>query len=194
VSIHEAAQWLGLEVDTRGKALCPFHPDAHKGNFGIFERDGVGLYQCFACGAKGDVISLVSRFNGVNSLEAVRQLNDVFGLGLNVDRPPRRAKSRVLVERQKDAKSRKIYERWNDMSYDGLCKFNRLFHHWALTEQPLSDKWCAAKRNIDYCEYLLDELFKHMTYKERAEIEHIDPEIFGKAEEVFGQICASVGK
>ena len=58
-------------LGARRTALCPFHDD-HAPSFTVFlESD---RFHCFGCGARGDVIELVERLEGVSFLEAVRRL------------------------------------------------------------------------------------------------------------------------
>lgn len=54
----------------RGVALCPFHKDHHP-SMGIKNN----RYHCFACGAKGDIISLVMERDNLSFIEAVTWLN-----------------------------------------------------------------------------------------------------------------------
>lgn len=45
VSLREAAQAYGLEVNRHGKALCPFHNDRHPSLYVANDH-----YYCFTCG------------------------------------------------------------------------------------------------------------------------------------------------
>ena len=65
----------GVELRLSGKAFmarCPFHvADRHPS----MSVGGVpGRYHCFSCGAGGDVIDYVSRFNGIGFRDAVDRL------------------------------------------------------------------------------------------------------------------------
>ena len=44
VSLREAAQAYGLEVNRHGKALCPFHNDRHPSLYVANDH-----YYCFTC-------------------------------------------------------------------------------------------------------------------------------------------------
>ena len=71
--IEDVAKELGMTV-VRHKALCPFHDDRHpslrfKGN----------RFKCFACGASGDVIDLVMRYNNIGFKEAVEWIGEGDG-------------------------------------------------------------------------------------------------------------------
>lgn len=51
-------------------AQCPFHPDKTASmSFGKHNR-----YNCFGCDAKGDTIDLYMKLNGVNFIQAVKEL------------------------------------------------------------------------------------------------------------------------
>lgn len=56
VSLREAAQAYGLEVNRHGKALCPFHNDRHPSLYVANDH-----YYCFTCGEHGDVIDFTAR-------------------------------------------------------------------------------------------------------------------------------------
>lgn len=51
-------------------ARCPFHPDDTASlSLGKYNR-----YNCFGCDAKGDTIDLYMKLNGVNFIQAVKEL------------------------------------------------------------------------------------------------------------------------
>ena len=65
--IEAVAKNLGIAV-VRHMALCPFHGDRHPSLHFDVKRN---RFKCFACGASGDVIDLVMRYNNVGFKEAV---------------------------------------------------------------------------------------------------------------------------
>jgi len=68
------AQSLGLAVTRKGKdhfAKCPFHADA---DASLSINRAKGVYHCFGCDAKGNVIQLVQHMEKVGFPEAVRRL------------------------------------------------------------------------------------------------------------------------
>lgn len=57
---------------------CPFHADAHAGNFRV-NLDS-GAFTCFACGARGqDVIAFIQRRDGLSFADALAALADAWG-------------------------------------------------------------------------------------------------------------------
>lgn len=79
--IEEVAKRLGMRV-VRHTALCPFHNDK---NPSLHFHRGKNRYKCFACGASGDVVDLVMRYNNVGFKEAVAEILEKKGEGLEED-------------------------------------------------------------------------------------------------------------
>ena len=72
--LAEVVSEHGIELRRRGKAyygLCPFHGEKSP-SFAV-SRDS-GLFHCFGCGAAGDVIGFVVKFQRVSFPEALRRL------------------------------------------------------------------------------------------------------------------------
>ena len=66
-------------VGRRWVGLCPFHPEKSP-SFSVNEQDG--LYYCFGCQAKGDVITFVRELEGVDFTGAVERLAGRAGVTL----------------------------------------------------------------------------------------------------------------
>jgi hypothetical protein len=63
-------------------ALCPFHSEK-TGSFVVHED----YFKCFGCGAAGDVLTFVQKFDRMSFLEALRSLAEYTGIALQtVDR------------------------------------------------------------------------------------------------------------
>ena len=79
--IEEVARELGMRV-VRHTALCPFHNDK---NPSLHFHRGKNRYKCFACGASGDVVDLVMRYNNLGFKEAVAEILEKKGEILEAD-------------------------------------------------------------------------------------------------------------
>ena len=79
--IEEVAGKLGMRV-VRHTALCPFHNDK---NPSLHFHRGNHRYKCFACGASGDVVDLVMKYNNVGFKEAVAEILEKKGEVLVVE-------------------------------------------------------------------------------------------------------------
>ena len=62
--------------------LCPFHNEKTPS---FYVNDAEGFYHCFGCGANGDMISWLRETDGLEFIEAVRQLADMAGLPMPAD-------------------------------------------------------------------------------------------------------------
>ena len=62
--------------------LCPFH---HEKTPSFYVNDTEGFYHCFGCGANGDMISWLRETDGLEFIEAVRQLSEIAGLPMPLD-------------------------------------------------------------------------------------------------------------
>lgn len=58
-------------------AVCPFHDDHHPS---MSVHDGLGIYHCFTCGAKGDLINFVQNYKNLDFKEALAEICELFSL------------------------------------------------------------------------------------------------------------------
>lgn len=73
--VSGAAKKAGVKLVRAGRELkgcCPFHPDKSP-SFTIYADDR--RFQCFGCGAEGDVLDFVQRAYGVKLLDAIEMLD-----------------------------------------------------------------------------------------------------------------------
>ncbi len=75
VTVREAAERYGLNINRHSMACCPFHEDRHP-SMKLDER-----YHCFGCGADGDVIDFTAKLFHLSPYEAADKLNQDFGAG-----------------------------------------------------------------------------------------------------------------
>ena len=81
VSVRDAVEYYGLQVNRSRMCRCPFHADLHPSM-----KLNQACFYCFSCGATGDVIDLVARLFGLSSYEAVQKLAQDFGI--DPSKPP----------------------------------------------------------------------------------------------------------
>ena len=70
--IEEVAENLGIGI-VRHMALCPFHNDKHPSLHFDLKKN---RYKCFACGASGNVIDLVMRYNNMEFKESINWIGN----------------------------------------------------------------------------------------------------------------------
>lgn len=109
--IDIVANRLGLEP-IRNKCKCPFHDDHHPSLSLDMKRN---RYRCFACGASGDVISLVMKVANISFRQACQWLASDTGISIDTSRQPQPS------DYSKDSKPRKFdadfYQRFLQRPY-----------------------------------------------------------------------------
>ena len=157
LDMEEVARRYGVEVNRAHKALCPFHAEktpslSFKGN----------IFTCFGCGMSGSAIDFVMQLFHLSAIDAVRQLNDDFHLGLELDKPIDRA----AVQRAKqDTRLYEQFHKWVKDTYILLCDYR----HWLIAEMERNrpskigaepgDRYAAAAHMLPIVEHWLDVLF-----------------------------------
>ena len=81
VSVKEAAEYYGLEVNRGNMVCCPFHNDRTPSM-----KLNEDYFYCFGCGATGDVIDLVAGLFNMSSYDAAKKL--AYDFGIDPDKPP----------------------------------------------------------------------------------------------------------
>lgn len=144
VGVREAAERYGVRVNGRGMARCPFHDDRRPSLL----VDG-GHFHCFACGAHGDCIDFAARLFRLTPLEAARKLAADFGVA--------QEKPKKHDEAQRLGKD----ERLCFLRLSEHCRALRRRKAELAPRRPGDDfdaRFAAACRELEYAEYLLDEL------------------------------------
>ncbi len=167
VDVPTAACHYGVEVHRGNMALCPFHRERHPSCKLYADH-----YYCFGCQAHGDVIKLVQELFGLTPIEAVKQINSDFGLGLDVDKPP---DMEAVNRRRRAIAERKAEKARIEHMYDVLLRYFTLLDKYKMRYAPTSPdedtdrRFVYALQNIGYAEYML-ETFNRFDKEQQAEI------------------------
>ena len=150
VTVREAAQMYGIEVNRSGMACCPFHDDKNPSL-----RLNEEYFYCFGCGATGDVIDFTARLYNLSPKEAAEKLAQYFGLAYDSQAPPRRRYFRQKTEAQKFKEDR-------DHAFRVLADYFHLLRKWETDYSPKTPeenpdpRFMEAIQKKDYMGYLLD--------------------------------------
>lgn len=150
VTVREAAQMYGIEVNRNGMVCCPFHDDKHP-SMKLNEE----YFYCFGCGATGDVIDFTARLYNLAPREAAEKLAQDFGLAYDSQAPPRRRYIRQKTEGQKFREDR-------DHAFRVLSDYYHLLRKWETDYSPKTPeenphpRFMEAIQRKDYMGYLLD--------------------------------------
>lgn len=149
VSPADAAERYGLKVSRNGMACCPFHDDHHP-SLRLYDDH----FYCFACAAHGDVIDLAAKLLGISAPEAVRRLEEDFGLSGNDSLQSVRPARPYLTRFREDEL----------FCLSTLTEYERLLRKWKTEyapktpDDPIDDHFVEACQMLDRVEYLADFL------------------------------------
>ena len=124
VSVKEAAEYYGLEVNRGNMVCCPFHADRTPSM-----KLNEDYFYCFGCGAHGDVIDLAARLFGLSSYDAAKKL--AYDFGIDPDKPPAAA-----ALRKPKYPLAKAFQREELHCRRVLCDYLRLLAHWKVQYAP----------------------------------------------------------
>ena len=150
ITVREAAQMYGIEVNRSDMACCPFHDDKNP-SMKLNEE----YFYCFGCGATGDVIDFTARLYNLSPKEAAEKLAQDFGLAYDSQAPPRRRHVRQKSEAQKFKEDR-------DHAFRVLADYFHLLRKWETDYIPKTPeenphpRFMEAIQKKDYVGYLLD--------------------------------------
>ena len=171
VTVREAAQMYGIEVNRSGMACCPFHDDKNP-SMKLNEE----YFYCFGCGATGDVIDFTARLYNLSPKEAAEKLAQDFGLAYDSQAPPRRRYVRRKSEAQKFKEDR-------DHAFRVLADYFHLLRKWETDYTPKTPeenphpRFMEAIQKKDYVGYLLDFFLEDTPDEQRLWIAEHQSEI-----------------
>ena len=157
VTVREAAELYGIEVNRGGMACCPFHDDRHPSL-----KLNEDYFYCFGCGATGDVIDFTARLYNLTAKEAAEKLAQDFGLAYDSKAPIRRN----YVRQKSDVQMRKEKR---EHAWRVLADYYHLLRKWETDYSPRTPdeaphpRFLEAAQKKDYMAYLLDTFLDSST-------------------------------
>ena len=150
VSVKEAAEYYGLEVNRGSMICCPFHADRTPSM-----KLNEDYFYCFGCGACGDVIDLAARLFGLSGYD--------FGI---VEQKP------SVLTKLKRSKSQAELE---SRSFRVLGDYLQILQDWKEHCAPQSPEDAIDPRYAEACHMLerignMLDILACGTPKERAEV------------------------
>ena len=164
VTVRQAAEHYGLQVNRNGMALCPFHNDRHPS---LYVSDD--HYHCFACGEHGDVIDLTAKLFDLRLYDAARKLASDFHLA-----PDKPLPESIRQKWKQKTKAQQLREN-EQLCFSVLNEYRRLLLDWKKRYAPQAPEDSLDKRFVEAChrlpwaEYQLDILLQGDSY-ERGEV------------------------
>ena len=116
LNIRQVVEFYGYKVNRNGQFICPFHND-HKPSASI-KND---YFNCFVCGAGGDLITFTAKLHGLSNINACKKLVSDFRLNISTEPQTQADKlkaDRERAKRQAELKRQKEIE--NLIQHTGL--------------------------------------------------------------------------
>lgn len=165
VDISRAVQFYGLQFNSHGYAVCPFHKEVTPS----FKIQGQYAH-CFGCGWNHNIIKFVEEMFGLDFPSALEKINSDFGLGLPVNRRPTLREQRD-AQRRYDKMQAERSEQNRKAAYS-LEQFNRLLCYKAwLSEQNKTE---AIIFDLGYIDRMLERYQNPKRYIEWDAVSRIE--------------------
>ena len=123
LNIRQVVEFYGYKVNRNGQFICAFHND-HKPSASI-KND---YFNCFVCGAGGDLITFTAKLHGLSNIDACKKLDQDFHLGLSqqpVSHIDRLKADREKVKRETELKRQQEEERLIQHTGNVLADYHR---------------------------------------------------------------------
>ena len=158
VTTQEMMERVGVHVDRRGMAVCPFHGD-RDASLKVY-RDPRRGWHCYGCHAGGDVIDFAMRLYGVGFRDAVSRINEEFSLGLPIGEPMTGAQRRAMREEIERAKQARLSMQRRE--HEAENAYWAAYDAWLINERVMQENAPSglSEPNAAWCEAIIrrDEL------------------------------------
>lgn len=175
LNIRQVVEFYGFNVNRAGQFICPFHND-HKPSASI-KKD---YFNCFVCGAGGDLITFTAKLHGLSNINACKKLVSDFGLNISTEPQTQVDKlkaDRERAKRQAELKRQKEIE--NLIQHTGLVLASYHCYLWqGLQLYPYGHiRHIRALQELTQAQYYLDcydSNPENYSLKFRKQVEHIE--------------------
>lgn len=131
------------QPDRAGFIHCPFHKGDREPSMKIYQRD----YNCFGCGANGDIFTFMQQFYGISFKEAFQMLGGTYEKPSYASKLAIYRAEKARLMRQKEAGKQADRCRINNMLIN-------IYRRYMERSEPLSDVWCDCYNALQYQLYI----------------------------------------
>lgn len=143
----DVLEMYGLQPNRSGFIRCPFHTGDRQASLKVYEKD----FNCYACGANGDVIKFVQLMDGVDFKTAFKTLGGTYG---KHDFSSRLAAYKAQKAREMKKKQQAELRRKQELNNMLISIYRRYMER----SEPLSDVWCDCYNALQYQLYIHAEI------------------------------------
>ena len=153
LNIRQVVEFYGYKVNRAGQFICPFHND-HKPSASI-KKD---YFNCFVCGAGGDLITFTAKLHGLKNYDACKKLASDFNLIISTEPQTQRdilTADSNRTKRQNELKRQKEEEEL--IHHTGIVLADYHCYLWqGLQLHPITDKkHIRALQELTQAQYYL---------------------------------------
>ena len=192
IDITDAAEHFGIRVNKNGRALCFAHDDhtpslSFKNNF----------YYCFACGASGDVISMVQHLHSITPLEAAKILDNMYGLSLfkdNYTAQDKRNRAAQIEKHQSEKERIQAFEVWECWACSVCGNYVKKLRAWRTQyapkspDEPLHPLFVESLNRLDFWDNLHEAVFIGGDFETRVKFyQSYSEEVKKIAKRIYGR-------
>lgn len=135
-----------------GRIPCPFHNGKDRNL--SYSPD---LWQCWVCGEKGNTITFVAKLFGLSNIDALRKIDEDFGLGIVGKHVSLKTKRKIEAARTQRAKESREEERYRKCCEE-LHDINEYLRKHEVTE--ITDELSEMIHRRSYLEAEIEELWE----------------------------------
>ena len=130
-SMRDILNKCGLPQPNRsGFIQCPFHKGDREASMKIYDKD----FNCFGCGANGDIFTFAEMFYGISFKEAFRMLGGGYDPSFKSSLAVYHAKKEKMMREKQEERFRQKRKLNNDLI--------AIYRKFLDRSEPLSDAWC----------------------------------------------------
>lgn len=114
IKLSDLLKHFKIELKERGNewvCCCLFHEEKTPS---MYLNDEKGVYHCFGCGAKGDVIDLAQHLFNCSFKDAIKHLEELSGANCIQNRPIEQKKKNTSIQNEKEKLSANYLNFYND--------------------------------------------------------------------------------
>lgn len=150
VGMRDVLARYGLQANRAGFIKCPFHLGDREASLKVYERD----FNCFGCGANGDIFDFVMRMEHCSFPDAFRLLGgtykgaDDFSARLAVYKSQKAAAARRKRAEKAKNERRQVF------------LLVSVYRRYMGQSEPLSDVWCDCYNALQIQLLRIDEMIE----------------------------------
>ncbi len=162
--IEQVLSSYGMQLHGK-RCKCPVHHGEHL-SASVYNNK----LHCFKCNQSWDAVALVAELDKLSPVDAAKQINDQYFLGLTIGRAATPEERSRQQEAARAARTRRemaqAFQAWEQRTWVTLSRYYRLLKQWRRDYAPdgpddldrLDPRYVEAVERLDYIGYCLDML------------------------------------